>query len=62
MNNNFNDAKKLAEKIHRNSFCELCEGPNYFYFYSNEKAKEISKIGKDALSKMMKNIEWATSI
>lgn len=53
MNNNFNDTKKLAEKIDRNSFCEE---PNYFCFYSNEKAKEISKTGKDALSKMMKNL------
>lgn len=55
MNNNFNDTKKLAEKIFYNSFWPIYI-PNFYYWSSSEKAKEISKTGKDALSKMMKNI------
>jgi len=49
--NNFNDTKKLAEKIDKNSFLETYV-PNVFYFYSKEKANKITKAGRKALKKI----------
>lgn len=53
--NNFDDIKKLAEKIDKNSFWETYV-PNVFYFYSKEKANKITKVGQRALRKLMKFI------
>lgn len=59
MNSDFDNTKKLAEKIDRNSFWETYV-PNIFYLYSIEKAKEVTDTGKKALSEMMKR--WTTGI
>ncbi len=53
--NNFDDIKKLAEKIDKNSFWETYV-PNIFYFYSKEKANKITKVGRKALRNLMKYI------
>lgn len=53
--NNFNNVKKLAEKIDKNSFWETYV-PNVFYFYSKEKANKITKAGQKTLRKLMKSI------
>jgi len=53
--NNFNNAKKLAEKIDKNSFWETYV-PNVFYFYSKRKANKITKAGQKELRKLMKSI------
>ena len=53
--NNFNNAKKLAEKIEKNSFWETYV-PNVFYFYSQEKIDKMTRAGKKELRKLMKSI------
>lgn len=53
--NNFDNTKKLVEKIEKNSFLETYV-PNVFYFYSKEKANKITKIGQKALRKLIKSI------
>ena len=53
--NNFNNTKKLAEKIDKNSFWETYV-PNVFYFYSKETANKITKAGQKALRKLIKSI------
>jgi hypothetical protein len=53
--NNFNNTKKLAEKIDKNSFGETYV-PNVFYFYSKEKVNKITKSGQKALRKLIKSI------
>lgn len=53
MKGNFNDSKTLAEKIVKNSVWEVYE-PNFFYQYSAEKAEEMTKAGRKALSEIMK--------
>jgi len=59
MNSDFDDIKRLAEKIDRNSFLETYV-PNIFYWYSIEKAKEVTDNGRKALSEMTKR--WTTGI
>ena len=53
--NNFDNIKKLAEKIDKNSFWETYV-PNVFYFYSKEKANKITKAGRKVLRKLMKSV------
>ena len=53
--NNFDNTKKLAEKIDKNSFWKTYV-PNVFYFYSKEKANKITKAGQKELRKLMKSI------
>ena len=55
MINNFDNTKKLAEKIEKNSFGKIYV-LNVFYFYSKEKANKITKAGQKALRKLMKSI------
>lgn len=50
----FDNTKKLAKKIDRNSFWKTYI-PNTFYWYSIEKAKEITDTGRKILSEMMKH-------
>ena len=53
--NNFDNIKKLAEKIDKNSFGETYVS-NVFYYYSQEKANKITKAGQTYIKYCLENL------
>ena len=55
MINNFDNTKKLAEKIHKNSFGEV-HTSKVFHYYSKEYIEKFTKAGQSAIKHCFENL------